>query len=164
MSTRVGVPPDVWHKASPKQKALWRAAAQQAVHAHPVLTGSGSDAVQLRVLSGNAAFPPDFQSLPFQPFGVRLPEGACRYVPMEALPVSGQKPRSTKLYLCYAKRTLALDPSRIDPSTQNGSLVLTYNPLMVRGLLYTGLSSQGYVRLRSARLWVKVLHSHPMPL
>lgn len=158
----LGVAPTDWQQASPQQRKDWRQAHKEYKKTHPTLKGNVKGPyVQLHLLSGKAAFPPDFKERDFSPVAITLPEGSCRSVQL-ASKDSVSPLLHTNMYLCYAQNTVAFDPSRVDAQTSNGSLILTANPLWSRGLLYNSLFTAGYVRLRAATIWVKQVAA-PVP-
>ena len=151
----LGVSPRQWSDASPAVKSCWLKAYSNYKKEHPVMPGESSekDRILLSIRGGTAAFPPHFDQQSYYPISDTLARGSCHAIKLR----SKTGDQKTKLYVCYDKKTIALDPSHYDRSTTNGSLILTYQPLWSQGFGYRNMDTDGYVRFKRATITVTSL-------
>lgn len=159
-AAQMGITPGDWHRATEAQKAAWRDAYLFYKKVHPDLAGD-LHGVQLKVhvSGGGVLFPPLFQQpKAYLPFSLTLYDGQCRHVVV----LSKVDPaKSNSLYACFAKHTLALDPSRIDKQSKDGSLIINNNPLWQHegGWVYRSVSSTGYLSLSKVNIRLELKKS-----
>ena len=151
----IGLTQQQWDQASPAIRKCWQTAYQGYKKSHPNIPGAADvkDKVRVTISGGTAAFPPVFNRIAYRTVKDVLPEGAC-HTNLLSSPSGKYK---TKLYICYAKNTIAIDPSHYDKSTTDGSLILTDNPLWAEGFSYHNMNTDGYVKLNNATIRVKSL-------
>lgn len=149
----IGLTQQKWDNATPQEQNCWQRAYQDYQDGHPELDGDGSSSnkVDITITGGTAAFPPAFQQLAFNKIRDQLPAGACHSLNV----VATNNNYATSLYICYAKNTIAIDPSHYDSSTRAGSLILTNNPLWKRGFSYKNMFTDGYVKFKNITITVK---------
>lgn len=152
-AVQMGIKPSDWAHATEIQKTQWRDAYLFYKKIHPELPGNsrGSQLV-VHVDGGAVLFPPYFDRYrPYKPLSFVLFDGQCRYVPVVS--VIDPAIRNT-LYACFARHTLALDPSRVDKQSKNGSLIVNHSPLWQRtgGWVYESVNSSGYLSLNHVNI------------
>ena len=152
-SSFVGITPEQWKSATSEQRKCWIREYNAYKKAHPEFKGdpNAANKIKLQISGGTAVFPPKFLAQPYRSIKLTLPDGSCYREPVYAKSGTLQ----TKLYVCYDKNTLAIDPSHYDNSTTNGSLILTFNPLWGQGFTYNNMNSDGYVKLKNVDIAIK---------
>lgn len=153
--TQLGLSPSIWQQKTPQQQSDMRQAykdirhyQQQQIHLRPMDSG-----LSVSISSGRAMMPPFKQAYAFLPATAWVPAGGCALIPLIARDASS----TVKLTACYIDQRLALDPSRFRVKDWRGTLFFYDNPVWAQGFTYKGVSSQGYVRLVQANIFIKRL-------
>jgi hypothetical protein len=149
----LGLSKEHWDSASPAVKQCWVRAYGNYKQQHLSLPGDvgGDNNIKISISGGTATFPPSFAPLPYRQVTDYLPSGACH---IENVYVATGKAK-TQLYICYAKNTVAIDPSRYDVSTTDGSLILTDNPMWDSGFVYNNMNTNGYVKFTDVTIKIQ---------
>jgi hypothetical protein len=149
----LGLTKEHWDAASPAEKQCWMSAYGNYKQQHLILPGDvgGDNNIKISISGGTATFPPNFAPLNYQRVSDSLPNGACHVENVYAATSKAQ----TKLYICYAKNTVAIDPSRYDISTTDGSLILTDNPMWDEGFVYSNMNTSGYVKFSDVTIKIQ---------
>lgn len=142
--TQLGYSPTQWQTLSPEEKQKSIANYHQIQRQFHPKTIYDGPVIAVTLASGEAMMPPFIKSYSFQTTSFQLNPGKCRSISLKAKYFAKKVP----LLACYNGLTLSLDPSHYDLDKTHGTLRLTYHPLWDSGLTYSGLASEGYVRLK----------------
>lgn len=108
----------------------------------------------VEISGGEVMMPPftDWES--YKSFSFVISNGACKTVDI----YSTDSNSKTELDSCFKHNTLYLDPSHTDLTKKQGSITINYSPLWQQGFTYTGITSNGYARLKNVNIKLMLRH------
>ena len=155
MSDKIGVSQQQWQMMPKQTQQHYEKMFKELALVHVDYPGIVTkNAIEVNIVGGTAMFPHFKYASSYQPIYFSLFSGQCKYVTIFSSHTVVQK---TQLYACYDHKTLALDPSRFNKMTINGSLIFTYNPAWQDGFQYNKLDSHGYVRFHDSYFTLHVV-------
>lgn len=110
-------------------------------------------AIRVKLVSGEAKFPPDYAKAAFRPVEVSLRNGQCYQNII--LQKKSDLNDSIDLKACYYNDRLYLDPSINEPDKAIGSLLFPEAPIWQRGFTYPAVTSRGRIGLYQAHIEIK---------
>lgn len=125
------------------------------VRVDAVYRGEGhyGDLLRITIAGGDLNF--SGKQRPYDSLSFKIAEGEIK-----SLQVTGEKRRRATLVVSYLDGTLIID----NPSTKSrrhGGIRLGYDPSWGQGKTYTGLVSNGPLRLRGAEIAIQIASQHP---
>ena len=151
---QLGISSQQWQTMSADQQQKMLAGYQQIKNApKPAKTIYNGPDINVTIAGGTAMMPPFVQAYPFAKVSFNLQSGQCKSIRLSSINMNS----AVNLQTCYNGLTLAVDPSRYDPTKSTGTLRITYNPIWKRGFTYSGIASSGYVRLNNAKITIKTI-------
>ncbi|ALC16658.1 hypothetical protein DSOUD_1886 [Desulfuromonas soudanensis] len=125
------------------------------VRVDAVYRGEGhyGDLLRITIAGGDLNF--SGKQRPYDSLSFKIAEGEIK-----SLQVTGDKRRRATLVVSYLDGTLIID----DPSAKgrrHGGIRLGYDPSWGQGKTYTGLVSDGPLRLRGAEIAIQIASQHP---
>jgi hypothetical protein len=121
------------------------------IHTKPTALTTMLPDINLTVVSGQAAFAPDFKFMPISPLHVHLQDGLCQW----ALLQSDNQKKSSKLWFCYIQKSVGIDPSLYKIEKAFGTAFIDMNPLWNRGFTYQHIYTSGYTKLSDATITIQ---------
>lgn len=111
--------------------------------------------LKVKIQHGSVLMPPFTERYPYQPKNFKIESDSCKTVKL--IQTTGSK--FVKLTACYIRNSLYLDPSPYKISFQYG-VRFAVSPVWVRGFIYRGVNSHGYVSLKDADVTIKRIMEH----
>lgn len=110
-------------------------------------------ALIIKVHHGQAMLPPFLNWSPYKECKFYLAKNTCSKGTIHSL----EAETTIDLKACYFENLLYIDPTKYDPNNTQGTVTFTYSPLWRQGFSYTKIHTDGYVRLKDATVYVKLL-------
>jgi hypothetical protein len=107
--------------------------------------------VDVTIVKGHAAFPPNFSFTPVATLHVHLTYGLCK----SATLFSKNKHQSNPLWFCYTHKMIGIDPSFYKMDQAWGTTFIDTNPLWNRGFTYKHIYTSGFSRLSNATITIR---------
>lgn len=148
----LGISEQQWNKYSEQEQ-------KKIIHDHNYIeetakkstfTTPGNSCLTLKIQNGEAFMPPFSEAYAFEPATLKISEGTCRSVELNA--VNGEK--SVILGACYNDKILLLDPSLYEIDKRYGSARIYYSLLWDEGFNYTNINTDGYAHLRKTTIFI----------
>lgn len=148
----IGIPLQKWRQMSVAERELKIESYKNVRDFEVRIPAYQSAPLRITVSHGEAKFPPEFVSYPFQESSIVIQSGTCADLPLYAI---SEPKLSTLLHLCFNGWTVFLDPSRYDMELSRGTFASNRRPQWEDGFLFKNLHTKGYVGLEHTDLEIK---------